>query len=122
MKTKPLNAETIGAARSGTARQKSNPRTNQARTRFKFDLRLDDPDILASIMEMVMDKIAGLNRGVLIESCELKLFALPSFRREKVARLTVCCQGSQYTSVMNSPRWDNAFLNAFDGVCGKLRG
>lgn len=118
MKTKPVNTESLATGASEVMQQKDIPRN---KTRFKFDLRLDNPETLASIMQMVIDKITGLNKGILIESCELKLFSLPSFRREKVARLTVCCDGSQYISTMNSPRWDNAFLNAFDGICGKLR-
>lgn len=84
---------------------------------FKLDLQVDNIDEFRSIMQMVLDKISCLRDGHALESCILKLYAIPPFGKEKAANLTISMGGKQKITECKSSRWDNAFLNAFDKLC-----
>ncbi|HEX5554809.1 MAG TPA: hypothetical protein VFX43_16325 [Chitinophagaceae bacterium] len=91
------------------------------RVRLKFDLQLDNMEEFCSIMEMVVSKLSGLKQDKIIESCELNLRAVPPCGKEKIANLDIFIDGNRFITESKSPRWDNAFLNAFDSFCSKIK-
>lgn len=84
------------------------------RIRFKFDLQLDSVEAFCSIMQMVVDKVSCLKKDAAFESCELNLFSVPPFGKEKTAHMKISRDRNQVIAESTSPRWDNAFLNTFD--------
>lgn len=89
--------------------------------RLKFDLQLHSIKEFASIMQMVIDKISHLRMDESLESCNLNLCEMPPGGAKKMANLNICIDGNQFVTESKSSRWDNAFLNAFDHFCTKIK-
>jgi hypothetical protein len=95
--------------------------TAQHPVRLKFDLQLHSIKEFASIMQMVIDKISHLRMDKSLESCNLNLCEMPPGGAKKMANLHICIDGNQFVTESKSSRWDNAFLNAFDHFCTKMK-
>lgn len=85
---------------------------------FKLDIQPPNKEEFCSIMKMVVDKLTDLH--VDVSACDIKLFPLPPEGEEKMAILSITTQGTNCSAESRSPRWDNAFLNAFDRCFQKL--
>lgn len=81
---------------------------------FKLDLEADNVGAICSIIQMILDKTAALERDLGLHNLEVRLFTQPPFLQEKVAQLKLSCRGADLMAESRSTRWDNAFLNAFD--------
>lgn len=100
--------------------KQANKNVSEESVNFKLDLQLDNQEEVSSIIEMIRDKFDYLQQNVSLISFELKLFARLPDREEKTAELCITHARKQFKAESNSQRWDNAFLNAYDKICGEL--
>lgn len=86
-----------------------------------FQMEVGDPKSSLSLIELALDRLKGLEQKKMdIEYFEVRLARLGTLPQNKQVSIKLDGQGHTFIDSEVSSRWDDAFLNAFDKIQGRL--